>query len=419
MKDSAQDSIALCMIVKNEARFIARAIRSVQPAVSEIIVVDTGSSDNTTKIARRLGAKIFPCRTAGNLGRARNTYLKKAGSKWILVLDADETVARGDLAKLKKLVKSKKAWGYILTRRDYTQSYDLLRQWRPNNGKYLKEEKLSGCAGYSTTRYLRLFQKEKATYKEERYSAHKDAPGFTKRNKATIKDCDVVIHHFQFLKGEKYFIKKQKKYFRDELKYLVASPDDPLSYLNVGITYFSFLKEDDKAIQYLKKAIKLNGKLKNAYFVLGAVYKEQRNYQAAVFNLKKSLRLDPEYADALTVLGMVYSDQNKFKEAEKTLKKAIRVNPDHLLARNNLGIAYEHQGRLKQAEEEYQKACKLHPQFPESHYNLAGLYKIRGNLKAAQKYYRMALKINPRDKDSRAALKRNQEGQEWITLKSR
>lgn len=87
--------ISLCMIVKNEARFLEKALRSVQNVVDEIIVVDTGSTDGTQDIARRFGARVESRTWCDDFAWARNEALALATRRWILVLDADEVLNPG------------------------------------------------------------------------------------------------------------------------------------------------------------------------------------------------------------------------------------------------------------------------------------------------------------------------------------
>jgi glycosyltransferase involved in cell wall biosynthesis len=82
--------LSLAMIVKNEARCLARCLKSVRAIADEIIVTDTGSTDRTLEIAGEFGAKISRYAWTDDFAAARNFALAQATGDWILVLDADE-----------------------------------------------------------------------------------------------------------------------------------------------------------------------------------------------------------------------------------------------------------------------------------------------------------------------------------------
>ena len=82
--------LSLCLIAKNEARFLEACLRSVQELVDELIVVDTGSSDDTVAIAGRCGATVVHHVWNDDFAAARNAALDASQGDWILVLDADE-----------------------------------------------------------------------------------------------------------------------------------------------------------------------------------------------------------------------------------------------------------------------------------------------------------------------------------------
>jgi glycosyltransferase involved in cell wall biosynthesis len=90
--------LSLCMIVKNESANLARCLDSVHGTVDEIIIVDTGSRDNTKEIALSYGAKIYDYEWNDDFSSARNYANNHANGEWILSLDADEElVLREDL----------------------------------------------------------------------------------------------------------------------------------------------------------------------------------------------------------------------------------------------------------------------------------------------------------------------------------
>lgn len=95
--------ISLCMIVKNEEDVLERCINSVKNMIDEVIVVDTGSTDNTISIAEKLGAKIYNFQWIDNFASARNYAFSKATKEYILWLDADDVFNRNDIDKFKEL----------------------------------------------------------------------------------------------------------------------------------------------------------------------------------------------------------------------------------------------------------------------------------------------------------------------------
>lgn len=82
--------ISACYIVKNEAKNLAKSIKSLKNQVNEIVVVDTGSTDNTMAVARKLGAKVYSFPWQDDFSKARNFALSKAKGDWLVLLDADE-----------------------------------------------------------------------------------------------------------------------------------------------------------------------------------------------------------------------------------------------------------------------------------------------------------------------------------------
>src|SRR5277367_3015111 len=88
------EGISLCMIVKNEERFLAECLDSVKDCVDEINIVDTGSTDRTVEIARSYGANIIFREWRSDFAWARNEALAMATHRWTLILDADEELER-------------------------------------------------------------------------------------------------------------------------------------------------------------------------------------------------------------------------------------------------------------------------------------------------------------------------------------
>lgn len=96
--------LSLCLIVKNEEKKIKKCIESVKTIVNEIIVVDTGSDDNTVSVVKDLGAKVYYYKWNKDFSAARNYALKKAKGDWIIFLDSDEYVSEESLKYIKNII---------------------------------------------------------------------------------------------------------------------------------------------------------------------------------------------------------------------------------------------------------------------------------------------------------------------------
>jgi glycosyltransferase involved in cell wall biosynthesis len=100
-REQLPEGISLCMIVKNEERFLTECLESVKGVVDEINIVDTGSTDRTVEIARSFGANVIFREWKNDFAWARNEALAMATKRWTLVLDADEELERESLGLLK------------------------------------------------------------------------------------------------------------------------------------------------------------------------------------------------------------------------------------------------------------------------------------------------------------------------------
>lgn len=110
-----KEGISLCMIVRDESEFLERCLASVREIIDEIIIVDTGSADDSVAIAQRYDATIISAEWNGDFSQARNLSLA-ASFTWILVLDADEMWmhtlwTKSELMEWLK-AGSEESWGY-------------------------------------------------------------------------------------------------------------------------------------------------------------------------------------------------------------------------------------------------------------------------------------------------------------------
>ncbi|MCC6233294.1 MAG: glycosyltransferase [Verrucomicrobiales bacterium] len=97
---AATPRLSVCLIVRNEERFIERCLASIKPLAHQIVVVDTGSTDRTVEIAQSFGAEIHTFEWCDDFSAARNVALAHATGDWVLSLDADEELPPEEHARL-------------------------------------------------------------------------------------------------------------------------------------------------------------------------------------------------------------------------------------------------------------------------------------------------------------------------------
>ncbi len=106
---AAWPAVSLCMIVKNEAANLATCLASVGDLPGEIIIVDTGSTDQTVEIARSLGATVRHFPWINDFAAARNESIRDASGEWIFWMDADDRLSPENLNRLKQALVSGQA----------------------------------------------------------------------------------------------------------------------------------------------------------------------------------------------------------------------------------------------------------------------------------------------------------------------
>jgi hypothetical protein len=124
------------MIVKNEADILSRCLDSVADIMDEIIIVDTGSTDETKKVAARYTDQIFDFAWIHDFAAARNFAFSKASCEYIYSADADEVVDAVNRQRLKDLKgsldgKVELVQMYYVNQLKFGTVYNFDREYRP------------------------------------------------------------------------------------------------------------------------------------------------------------------------------------------------------------------------------------------------------------------------------------------------
>jgi tetratricopeptide (TPR) repeat protein len=184
-------TLSLCMIVKDEEAMIGRCLEAAGPAVDEIVVVDTGSTDRTVEIAERHGARILHHTWDGDFAAARNASFDAATGDWVMYLDADEVLVADDAQRLRALTGRTWREAFFLTETNHTGdiedgtaiTHDAMRVFR-NRPEYRFEGRIHEQIAQHLPAYLPERQ-ERTTVRVEHFGylgAVRDTKDKTNRN---------------------------------------------------------------------------------------------------------------------------------------------------------------------------------------------------------------------------------------------
>ena len=127
--ETAGVPLSCTIIAKNEADRIARCIEAVRPVADDIVVVDSGSSDDTVAIAEKLGARVV-FRSWDGFGPQKRFAEDQAKHDWILNLDADEVLSPALADEIKALLaKSPALKAYRFKQVTVYPGHDAPRLW--------------------------------------------------------------------------------------------------------------------------------------------------------------------------------------------------------------------------------------------------------------------------------------------------
>jgi glycosyltransferase involved in cell wall biosynthesis len=222
--------ISLTMIVKNESATLGRCLASVRDLVDEIIVVDTGSSDNTKDIARQYDAGIFDLPWPDSFAAARNESIRHASGQWLLWLDADEYFDDAQRSKLRQLISGLS---------DKNTAYVLLQRSVAANGSAVLVSQ------------VRLFRNHPAIRWD--YRVHEQILPSLKRAGHTIRNTDIVIEHSGYL-DPALRLKKLDRNLRLLNLDLAERPNDPFTLFNLGWSFADSGRLSD-AIPLLQRSL--------------------------------------------------------------------------------------------------------------------------------------------------------------------
>lgn len=393
--------ISLCMVVRDEADYLNSSIESARPVVDEIVVVDTGSKDDTPKIAERIGAQVYQSVWPGDFASAYNLFLPLAKGNWILNLDADEILDPASRSSIRTLTGDHRFDGYLLTA--YNYSYAPIMKWRGVNPS---DPLARGAMGYRPSQSVRLFRNHPENcYRGE---VHQNIRESILARGGRIGTGDIPIHHYGWLR-EKRISSKFNQYFNLSKSKVKSQPRNFRAWIELGLLQ---LHSGDRpgAMKSFNKAKSLENEPSSTFF-LGHLLIERGRPHKAIGYLKEALQKNPgdnasdfDHADAYEEMGQAYEMLGDPQDAETSYQCALFSRPDSPVASNNLAGLLSMRGSLKEANTILEKLLNRYPRLDLA-WTTLGTNRLRsGDLQGARTAFETALKINPKNVPSRENL---------------
>ena len=403
--DTSPQKISLCMIVKNEEKFLPGCLESVKGLVDEIIVVDTGSTDATMEIARRYGAKIYEHPWQNDFSLHRNQSIGYATGDWILILDADEELVPAEHREIRAATARKDIDSIALV------VYNKIS---------------SGRVGFLNSR--RLFRSDRGFRYEGIVHNQLKGPGNTLGTKYR------VFHHGYGL-PEPEMRKKAKRTEALLLRQLEDDPNTVFAHFNLAQIYrgtgdyekslehadfvINSLNRDDKITRHVY-AMSLDQK--------GCALSRSGRFEEAETIFNYALEYKKDYLDPIFNLGYTYMQQQRYDEAEKTFHRYLQVRENYIphlewlgIILNNfnsqfavyycLGLINYLRHDIKQAFEFLSKSYKFTEDFEYLHHLLARCYRSFGDRAKILEHCAKAVEFGHEDADIRLI-----EGEAYLNL---
>ena len=336
-KFSKMAPVSLCMIIKDEEKYLARCLASVKPIVDEMIVVDTGSADRSKDIAIAFGAKVYDFDWENDFAEARNYSISKASGEWILILDGDEVISPLDHEHFGKIVQKtpRTPIAYSIITRNYNKLANIVG-WMPNDGKYPEEE---AASGWLSSEKVRLFYGKDQIWFEG--PVHELVDPVLRRNGIEIKKCPIPVHHYGRLDKEK-LDRKGEIYFDIGRKKLSAMGDD-LNALRELAVQATILEKNQEAFELWQRLLALNPNpnlAAIAYVNMGTLYSRLGKFEDALDAGKKAVECDPDLKEARYNHAMAELHCENASQTIRVLEDLLKGFPDYPPARFILSAAY-------------------------------------------------------------------------------
>lgn len=332
------------MIVKDEEKYLGRCLKNVKDIFDEIIIVDTGSTDNTKNIAEKYTEKIYDFKWVNDFGKARNFAFSKAKKDYIMWLDADDVIPEEEIEKLKELKETMDKTIDI-----YMLKYNVGFDNEGNcNFSFSRERIIKNNKKYKwidrVHEYIPI--KGKVEYLDI-FIEHKKQHVFSERNLKIYEEMESKQEKFS--PRNLYYYSRElvtHKKYKKAIRYLNEFIEGNLGWIEDKIKACELLYEcnlaldDDNAVKYLYKTFEYALPRSKVCCLIASDFKEKGLYDEAIYWYKIAIAssmnkvhgfYEKDYDEFIPFLNLVvcYDKLGKIQEAKTCHAVTKNLKPNH------------------------------------------------------------------------------------------
>jgi GT2 family glycosyltransferase/tetratricopeptide (TPR) repeat protein/2-polyprenyl-3-methyl-5-hydroxy-6-metoxy-1,4-benzoquinol methylase len=345
--------LSLCMIVRDSARTLPACLESIRPWVDEMVIVDTGSVDDTPRIVESFGGRLFHFPWCDDFSAARNESLRHARGDWLFWMDSDDTIPEECGRQLRGLIERPVApnvLGFVM------------QVHCPGGG-----EDGDPATDVTAVDHVKIFRNRPDLRFDGRI--HEQVLPAIRRAGGEVAWTDLYVVH----SGSDQSRAGQERKLRRDLRLLelelAERPEHPFTLFNLGMTHVHASRFAEAA-GYLRRGIARSGPeeshLRKAFALL--VYAEMRlkHHDAALEACRQGRAMFPRDVELRFREGVLLHELGRLEEARRAYRDVLESREERhfssvdrslsgFKARQNLAVVANDLGELAEAEEQWRR----------------------------------------------------------------
>lgn len=333
-------NISICIITKNEASNLDECLKCASKYPFELVVVDTGSSDDSVEVARKYTDKVFFFEWCNDFSKAKNYAISCATNDFVMVLDTDEFITSADFDQMKELISAN---AHKVGRIERVNVFERNKDRNTNKERINRvfDRRLYHYVGSIHEQVCRIDGNEYETYLvpvSVRHTGYDGTPQERKRKS---------YRNITLLEGE------------------LKIKEDPYILYQLGKSHY-MLGEYGKASEYFERATAFDLDTRLEYvedMIITYGYAMIDGGKAPQALSFEGIYSEFEYScDFVFLMGMIYMENAMFEESvaqylkATTYKDCKSLGANSYMAYYNVGVIYECLGDMVNATK-YYKMC--------------------------------------------------------------